>query len=262
MEIRMKKRTKKSISVATKVFTRVILGIVLCAILNVSMSFITVGILGNEVGYRVLEEQKSTGATRYVPELEYRYKDGETSAVREDLELIDNEEIAQVAEPIIEAPATTKTIMNILSQVLMLIVLGIFPYHILWQFGNRDDTNVRYKGQRPDPWRGVKIGAIAMVPFAILWVVLVIANLVGWNGYFQVYNLAHFPFIHYNSLVLGSFKTISDVALWRLPLLLPTLCFVPLVSGIAYRLGGNQFSISEFITFRKKKETIEEEEEI
>lgn len=262
MEIRMKKRTKKSISVATKVFTRVILGIVLCAILNVSMSFITVGILGNEVGYRVLEEQKSDGSTRYVPELEYRYKDGETSAVREDLELIDNEEIAQVAEPIIEAPATTQTVMNILSQVLMLIVLGIFPYHILWQFGNRDDTNVRYKGQRPDPWRGVKIGTLAMLPFALLWVILVVAKFVGWNDYFQVYNLTHFPFIHYNSLVLGSFKTLSDVSLWRLFLLLPTLFFVPAVSGVAYRLGGNQFSISEFITFRKKKENTEKEEEI
>lgn len=251
----MKKRTKKTISVATKVFTRVLLGIVLCAILNVSMNTITVGILGNEVGYRVIEQQED-GSAKYLPELEYHYKPGETSSLRLDLDLEKN----QLAEPIIEPSATTQTVMGILSQLIMLVVLGIFPYHILWQFGNRDDTNVRYKGQRPDPWRGVKIGCLAMVPFALLWAVLVIAKFTDWNGYFQVYNLVSFPYIHYNTLVLGTFKTISEVAVWRLLLLLPTLLFVPAVSGIAYRLGGNQFSIAEFLTFKKKKEPAEEEE--
>ena len=101
-----------------------------------------------------------------------------------------------------------------------------------------------------------------MVPFALLWVLLVAAKFAGWNGFFQVYNLVSFPYIHYNTLVLGAFDTISDVAVWRLLLLLPTLIFVPLVSGIAYRLGGNRFSIAEFITFKKKKETSQEEEEI
>ncbi|MBE6806458.1 MAG: hypothetical protein E7527_00370 [Ruminococcaceae bacterium] len=256
----MKKRTKKTISVAISVFTRVLLGIVLCAILNVSMNAIAVGIFGNEVGYRVIEEDKSTGAAKYVPELEYRYKPGETSTVRDKLKLVDNEKIAQVAEPIIEPSATTKTIMDILSQVLMLVVLGIFPYHILWQFGNRDDTNVRYKGQRPDPWRGVKVGALAMIPFAALWIVLVVARFTGWDDFLSIYSLISFPYINYNTWVLGASTALANVAVWRLFLLLPTLLFVPAVSGIAYRMGGNQFSIAEFITFKKAKETKEEEE--
>ena len=253
----MKKRTKKTISVATKVFTRVLLGIVLCAILNVSMNTITVGILGDEVGYRVIEQQED-GTAKYLPDMEYHYKPGETSSLRLGLKLEKN----QLAEPIIEPSGTTKTIMAVLSQIIMLVVLGIFPYHILWQFGNRDDTNVRYKGQRPDPWRGVKIGVLAMIPFALLWIVLVIAKFTAWNGFFQAYNLISFPYIQYNTLILGSFNSISEVAVWRLLLLLPTLLFVPLISGIAYRMGGNQFSIAEFLTFKKKKEPAEEEEEI
>ncbi len=251
----MKKRTKKTLCVATKVFTRVLLGIVLCAILNVSINTITVGILGDEVGYRVIEQQED-GSAKYVPDMEYHYKPGETSSIRFNLKLDKN----QLAEPIIEPSATTRTVMGILSQIIMLIVLGVFPYHILWQFGNRDDTNVRYKGQRPDPWRGVKIGCLAMVPFALMWVFLVVAKFAGWNGFFQAYNIISFPYIHYNTLVLGAFSSISEVAVWRLLLLLPTLLFVPVVSGIAYRMGGNQFSIAEFLTFKKKKGPVEEEE--
>lgn len=251
----MKKRTKRTVRVATKVFSRVLLGIVLCAILNISMNTISVGVFGDEVGYRVLEEQPD-GTAKYLTDLEYRYKPGETSSVRTSLKLEKN----QLAEPIIEPSATTKTVMGILSQIMMLIVLGIFPYHILWQFGNRDDTNVRYKGQRPDPWRGVKVGALAMVPFALLWLVLVVAKYVGWNDFFQVYNLISFPYIHYNTLVLGTQVTLSDITLWRLILLLPTYLFVPLVSGVAYRLGGKQFSLAEFITFKKKTDSAEAEE--
>lgn len=247
----MKKRTKKTISIATKVFTRLLLATVLCAIVFVSMGFVTVGVFGDEVGYRVIDTEKGV----YLDDMEYRYKAGETSAVRTELDLEEN----LYAEPIMEASPSTKVVVDIITQVIMLILLGIFPYNILWQFGNRDDTNVRYKGQRPDPWRGLKIGALAMIPFALLWVVLLIANVTGWNDYYSVYNLVSIPFIHYNTLVLGSFKVLSEVAFWRLFLLLPTLLYIPAVCAVSYRLGGRQFSILEFITFAKKKEDVEEE---
>lgn len=251
----MKKRTKKSISVATKVFTRVLLSVVLCAVMYVSMQFISVGIFGDEVGYRIIQQEKD-GSAHYVPELEYHYKENETSSVRSDLDLPDN----QIAEPIIEASDTTQTVMNVVAQILMLVVLGIFPYNILWQFGNRDDTNVRYKGQRPDPYRGIKIGFLAMIPFALFWVLLLVARFIDWNGYYQFFNLINSPFMPFNNLLLGTFESLKEVALWRFFLLLPTLLFVPIVSGIAYRMGGNQFSLVEFITFKKKVKGESEEE--
>ena len=66
----------------------------------------------------------------------------------------------------------------------------------------------------------------------------------------------------FNNWVLGTFESLSNIALWRFFLLLPTLLFVPIVSGIAYRMGGNHFSLAEFITFKNKKDTDEGEEEI
>lgn len=247
----MKKRTKKTISVATKVFTRLLLATILCAIVFVSMGFVTVGVFGDEVGYRVIDTEKGV----YLEDMEYRYKAGESSAVRNELKLEEH----LYAEPIMEAKASTQTVMNVIAQVIMLILLGIFPYNILWQFGNRDDTNVRYKGQRPDPWRGVKIGALAMLPFALFWVVLLAARGLGWNDFYSVYNLVSIPFIHYNTLVLGSFEVLSDVAFWRLFLLLPTLMYIPAVCAVSYRMGGHKFSLVEFLTFAKKKEDTEEE---
>ena len=142
---------------------------------------------------------------------------------------------------------------NVISQILMLIVLGIFPYHILWEFGNRDDTNVRYRGQRPDPWRGIRIGCLAMIPFFVAWLLMLVAKF-GFlpPTYVQIYRIMAFPFLPYVNWVLGSAQTLTDVALWRILLIVPTLLYVPAVSGLAYKLGGRQFSFSEFITFKKK----------
>mgnify|MGYP003306890889 FL=1 len=136
----------------------------------------------------------------------------------------------------------------------MLIVLGIFPYHILWEFGNRDDTNVRYRGQRPDPWRGVKIGLLAISPFFLVWLILFIGNAFGPTGLLlDVFKLSTFAYAPYVNWVLGVADGDAVIAWWRLLLLLPVYLFVPTVSGISYYFGGHHFSLSEFITFKQKK---------
>jgi len=40
---------------------------------------------------------------------------------------------------------------------------------------------------------------------------------------------------------------------------LPMFLVVPAVCAVAYRMGGNQFSITEFLTFVKKKESADQD---
>ncbi len=245
----MKKRTKKTINVATKVFTRLLLATVLCAILYVSMNVVGVAFFSDVTGYQVLDTETATVVEQYT------FKPGEKTTVDESL-LDENQQLNYLRE----VPQKTKIVLDVISQVLLLVILAIFPYHILWQFGNRDDTNVRYRGQRPDPWRGLKIGLLAMVPFALMWVLLLLSGVGVLPGSFlQIYRLtafSHYPILMW---VVGAAKTATDVSFGRLFLLGLPLLYVPVVCAVSYRLGGRQFSIAEFITFAKKKEETEEE---
>ena len=252
----MKKRTKKTISVAVKVFTRLLLATILCAVLWLSMEVITFAIFKQEVGYQIFDR-----ANMNAKPIEHYYSSGEVIQTADSLNI--NPE-TQYFKQILEVPAGAKTVMGVISQILLFIIFCIFPYHILWEFGNRDDTNVRYRGQRPDPKRGFKIGLLAMIPTAACWLILVVSKFVPiLANFFAFYRVINIPYWYYNDFVCGGATSIAYIELWQLLLLLPAFLLVPLTCAIAYRMGGNQFSISEFLTFAKKKQpSAEEDDEI
>ena len=242
----MNKRAKKTLSVAIKLFWRLLVATILCAILYVSMNVITTVFFSEVVGHQVFEEQEDGNIVQVG--YDYYYQSGEEHATAESLNLNDN----QVMTAIRVVPEHTQAVMNVITQILLLILFGIFPYHILWAFGNRDDTNTRYRGQRPDPLRGVKIGLLATAPFAFVWLLLAISKLgVLPEAMLQAYRITAFPFYPYINWLLGAASSSMSIAWWKILLLAPTFLFVPVVSGISYRLGGNRFSFTEFITFKK-----------
>ena len=251
----MKKRTKKTLQLSLKVFTRLLLASVLCAILYVSMNVISTAFFSDVVGYQIYMQDEDQTVTL---KTEYFYQDGEEILTADDMELADNEAFSAIRE--VSAP--TKRVMDTLTQILLLIVWCVFPYHILWEFGNRDDTNVRYRGQRPDPLRGVKIGLLAVVPYGICWAMLLVSKFVpALDGFLSIYRLTAFPYYPYVNWLTAGVSSAAELELWRLLLLLiPIILVVPAVSAVAYRLGGHQFSVAEFLTFAKPKETQTEDE--
>lgn len=246
----MKKRTKRTLGVSGKVLLRLVLATVLCVILYFSMMFIATGMFSNVIGYQIHEENENK---EIVLVKEHIYEDGEEHLTKADIE--DN----QVLTALREVPPATLKVFNVLSQIVMLIVFAIFPYHILWEFGNRDDTKVRYKGQRPDLWRGFRVGGFAMVPYALLWVLLLMTKFdVMPTGYVEAYRWINIPFMPFINWVTSN-GDLQNTAVWQLLLLLPILLFIPAVCGIAYRMGHNQFSIREHMVFAKKKEETDDE---
>lgn len=246
----MKKRTKRTLGVSGKVLLRLVLATVLCVILYFSMMFIATGMFSNVIGYQIHEENENK---EIVLVKEHIYEDGEEHLTKADVE--DN----QVLTALREVPPATLKVFNVLSQIIMLVVFAIFPYHILWEFGNRDDTKVRYKGQRPDPWRGFRVGGFAMVPYALLWVLLLMTKFgVMPTGYVEAYRWINIPFMPFINWVTSN-GDLQNTAVWQLLLLLSILLFIPVVCGIAYRMGHNQFSIREHMVFAKKKEETDDE---
>ena len=240
----MNKRTKRTLGVSGKVLLRLVLATVLCAILYLSMMFIATGMFSDVTGYQIHEE---TEKGDIVLVEEHIYKAGEKHLSQLDVE--DNQVLTEMRA----VPVKTLNVFHVLAQIMMLIVLAIFPYHIMWEFGNRDDTKVRYKGQRIDLWRGYRVGAFAMVPYAVLWVLLWLAKLnVLPSGYSQIYRLINMPFMPYiNWLTYNG--DLQRTAVWQILLLLPTLLYIPLICGVAYRLGHSQYSLREHLVFSKKE---------
>lgn len=242
----MKKRTKRTLAVSGKVLLRVVLSTVLCAIIYFSMIFIATGMFSDVVGYQIHEENQD--GEIYLVE-EHYYKDGEKHLTKADVE--DN----QVLTALREVPPKTLTVFHILSQIMMLIVFAIFPYHILWEFGSRDDTKVRYKGQRPDPYRGLRVGAFAMIPHTVLWGLLLLVKFgLMPENYSEIYRWVNIPFMPFINWVTSN-GDMSATSVWQLCLLLPMLLYIPVVCGVAYRMGHSQFSLREHLVFAKKAET-------
>lgn len=250
----MKKRTKKTLGVGAKVFFRLLLAIVMCAILYISLSVISTGLLSDNVGYRVYEQDKDEEVNMIQ---EHYYTEGEEVLTADDLDLKEN----QLFTAIRVVPERTEKTVDVIAQILMLILLSIFPYNVLWQFGSRDDVNVRYRGQKEDRLRGFKIGLVGVAPFALLWLFLFLSKFGLFPaGFIQIYRLFAFPFLPYVNWLFAGATEIAAVQVWQLLLLIPTLFVPPIVCAVAYRLGGSQFSLIEFITFSKKQSKEQEDE--
>ena len=53
--------------------------------------------------------------------------------------------------------------------------------------------------------------------------------------------------------------SLQDVSIGRILMLLPILVYLPVICGVSYRLGHNQFSVREHLVFAKKEEQDEED---
>ena len=242
----MKKRTKKTLSVSGKVFSRLLVCTLLCGLLYISMEIIAWTMFSDVVGYQVYHVDEDVREDFY-------FEDGVTAddkpEATDKLLVVDLRDVK---------PSVLAT-FRVVAQIMMLIVLAIFPYHILWDLGNRDDTKVRYKGMKPDPMRGYRIGAIASIPYVLLWVSLWLAKFgVLPNGFGEIYRLCTIPFMPFNNWIMPS-NLLDKTAVWQILVLAISLLFVPAVSGVSYQLGHRQFSIREHLVFAKKTEETEDE---
>lgn len=244
----MKENTAKTLRMSLSTFGRILLAMLMCGFLYMSMSVIGVGLFGREVGYRIVEATES-GQAELVEE--HFYKPGEMPP--EDKELKDNQRMDKITE----IPHGTSVGLDVVTQILMVLLLGVFPYSSMWELGDKDNTAVRYRGKTPEILRGLKIGLLATCPFAVLYVLLVLAKFgVLPDAFLAVYRLSHVPFMPYINLVLGRGAMAAvEISFGQLIALLPTLLVVPVSAWLGYFLGYKQISVKEHLTYAKTKKT-------
>lgn len=140
----------------------------------------------------------------------------------------------------------------------MLLLLAAFPYGILWSQGDRDRNSVQFGHMQADKWRGLKVGLIAAIPSALLYLFLLLSRLgLFWNKFvqlFQILNACFAPTINAIMRAQGhDILTTADVGWGWILLLVFTVAVLPLVSWGSYALGYRQYSISEHLIYKNKK---------
>lgn len=245
----MKNTTKHTLKTALKVWGRLIVATIMCAVLYLSMSVLGNGLFGRTVGYRIAQTD-AAGATTLVEE--HYFTAGETE------DSIPEAEEGQSVTKITEIPHGVKVLLDVLTTLMMLFLMGVFPYNLLWELGGKDDTKVRYKGKTPDPLRGLRIGILATIPSALLYIGAWIVKMTGKGTlYLAIYRITQIPYLPYINAVLGNNTEPGKLPVGGLLACALTLVFVPVVCAISYRLGFRKFSIKEHLTYKKTSDTIE-----
>ena len=264
---------KGNFKLALQVFGRTVLSAVLCLFVYMSLSAIIVGLNTKTIGYRYWEIGEDGSRTIvsevYNSELESSQPEssaaptgeasesgaGETTATETPETLPTNWRMEAIST---ELPEWAGWLLDILSQILMILLLAAFPYTILWSQGDRDKNSVNFKHMEEDKLRGLKVGLMAAVPSLLVYIVLVVdklTNVIPW--YLFLYRYLNIPFLPIIGRLLPDIATAAEIPWPSLLLLFLPLLFIPLLCFVAYALGYKQISLFEKFAYentnKKKK---------
>ena len=154
------------------------------------------------------------------------------------------------------ADSTTWTIV---LQIVLLLALYSTIYSTVWKEGYRERNRVQCGYSEEDLLKGLKGGALAIVPHYLLLALLLALRIfnVDISG---VYRLINFFAITLINVFMQPGAEIRDVAVWQV---LASSCFVaviPLVSWGAFALGYRRFSFMDVLIYRKQATPLTREE--
>lgn len=144
--------------------------------------------------------------------------------------------------------------MNLLIQALTGTIMVVLVYSYIWAIGDKDANMVAFGHRQEDKLRGLKIGCMAMIPAAVLYVAYVAVR-IALPASAEVYTLLY---CWLNAPYLPIVNAINTIAspVWETVLMACPLLVVPAVSWLAYALGYRQIAVSEkflYVGGKKKK---------
>ena len=174
-------------------------------------------------------------------------------------EEIDSSELpsGQRIESIKEVPAGAQTAADVVVQLMMLTMVIAFPYGTMWTLGDKDANGVRFHRKKPQPYRGLIIGALGNIPYFLLYILLFLskAGLIT-PAYLGIYRLVNLPFLPYINAVVGTAtSTTPEASVWQLLALLPVVLVIPATCYVAYLLGYKEISLRDRIVYAGKQKT-------
>ena len=248
---------KNNMKSAASVFGRVVFANVICIFVCMVVSVICVALFTRVIGYNAYgtkvsdSSDMSAGGLKAEMLYEYRYDEGEDTKKAEyeaQGYTVSTEKVRS------EMSEGARAAFLIINQIFCLVVLIQFVYGEVWHTGTTDNNKVHFGRITYDKYRGIKIGALAMLPFLLLFIGLAVLKIFCPGFPLIVYKLLNSSVFSIIDIIFGSASKLSQLSVVRMVLSLSAFAVVPLISHIAYTLGFKQFSISEKLIYKKKKD--------
>ncbi len=230
-----------------KLYGLCILGSIMCIVLVATFNMIGANAFGKQIGYSMqgeIEGKEEDPVILY----EYRYADGED---------VKKQEYIDKGYTLTEIPVkTTTATWDVIAQICILVMMGVFVYNELWKTGFKDMSFVQRGDIKEDKLKGLKIGLLTASPSIVLLAALVI----GRTTFAKGISVANFSLVnpHLNRALylLSGCKGayISELEVWQIIVMFMLLLIIPLIATIAYILGYKSIVVSEKLIYKKNRE--------
>ncbi len=229
---------------------RTLLATFLSLVIFMSITFVVTGVNYKALGYEVLySEDGENFETVYT----YMYTGEEPEDwVDEKLnEYMDKEGYYKQTIPN-QLSESAMSAVSWISQIIALVVWGALIYIVNWNVGNADADKHELGDAPLDKLRGLKAGLVAVIPFAVTYLILVIAkisNTFHWAvSLFKIFNYNCFAFN--NMIITNGLDSISISELLCLALVLLPL---PAFAVFGYSMGVRHTILKEKIVYKNEK---------
>lgn len=121
-----------------------------------------------------------------------------------------------------------------------LVCLWLLIYRECWHEGFRDPNRVQYGHMKKFIYKGMVAGLITSIPYALSYLLYLIADLTGWN--FKIFNVIFlFLFLPYR-IIINLIGVPGGYVLLLLPL--------PLMAELGYFFGYRRISLTRMIVYK------------
>ncbi len=242
MGVNMKEILLKSL----KLYGKCAVGCVMCFFLVITLNVIEVALFTDVIGYKAYGVKD--GAEQVELYTHYN-KDGEDTKKQEYID--QGYEISEI-DIRSQVSKKTATIWNVISQIFLLFMMGVFVYNELWNLGFKDTNAVRIGLKEENKFKGLQIGALTALPSIILFTVL----LIGKNTFAKSVSVALFAFLNshlYEAIIMitNNGGYVSELQLPHILAIYAMLLFIPLIAYGAYILGYKSILVSEKLIYKK-----------
>ncbi len=229
-------------------YVRLIVVAIMSLIVYASIAVIMTAAFTENIGYKAYVTDKEG---KEIASYDYEYSEGDDKKLEEYTEkgyTVNKMNVRSSLE------GKGAVLNNVLSQGIAFIIAFTFIYNKTFVIGNKDRNLVQFKHKPEDKLKGLKIGAVSMIPNFILFVIIAVVGL-GFksNMTVSVYSLPNFYIFGILKAIFAGVSSVGKLKIRQFALVFATLLIVPALAHLSYTLGYKDIFILEKLTYKSKK---------
>lgn len=141
------------------------------------------------------------------------------------------------------------------SQIIVLVILYGVIYSLMWKAGDANADMAELGSKKIDKLKGLKVGLIADIPYALLYVTLVITQSAGiFRSYPGIYKILTYFMFGFNDTFMPVTEGGMKITLYGILVLASVLIPIPLFTTVAYFIGSKHIVVKDKIIYEKVEE--------